>query len=500
MSPFFTSEPRVKCAQKLFSVKDVQDEIKQFNALYEVDEKKSSSNTCGDSARALNWRKYVREAVINCAGTPVELDFFEKIGGGKTELIPAKEMSFKQNCDFDYNIVAKTSQEGAGPGAPFWITLHRSVHSVNGKTSYPIKGWELFIYEDMQYLRILDKNTDVDYAHKLYVAPKNKRYTGNVRAGKKIMVSPATQVGGYTCNTDETGVHITPGFFYNMTMLRLRVQWKQAVDLMKGYRDVLQFGIMFDNDGNEINCWEYYKKIKAREQLKLAFNLQMFTGQKADNVDVLNEMSDNSYPGFDGYVTQVMNGGGNVIPYDVQYGIDPETDFGAMMLKQDSMKRNSEWTMLSALNFDMAFDKNFNKMLKDSNVSCSFETFKRTGSNMEDIKRLNIRSVMLWNMTVHRKAFSALNDTRLIGNGDFPWWAFFMPTVGPKDQYGRSVPPLEFFTNQGCALTGQHEEHQYDAREEKNGCEEIGGWMSKTIGMVAHCLRDHIIFKPRRKC
>jgi hypothetical protein len=411
-------------------------------------------------------------------------------------------MTFNQNFDFDYNIVAKTSTTAPGPGAPFWITLHRSQHSVNGKSSYPIKGWELFIYEDMQYLRILDKNTDVDFAHKLYVAPKNKRYTGRVVAGKKIMVSPATQVGGYTCNTDETGQHITPGFFYNMRMLRLRTQWKLAVDLMKGYQDELQFGVMFDNEGNEINCWEPYKKTKAREQLKLAFNLAFFTGQKADNVEVLNEMSDQTYPGFDGYITQVFNAGGNVMPYDIQTGIDAETDFGAILLKQDSLKRNSEWTLLSSLNFDMAFDKNFNKFLGGggANTSCSFETFKRVGGDQADIKRLDIRSVMMWNMTVHRKRMSALNDTRSIGNGDIPWLGIMMPTVGLRDSNGRAVPPLEFFTNQGCGATGQHEEHQYDARDEKSGCEEIGGWMTRTIGMVAHCLRDHIIFKPRRRC
>jgi hypothetical protein len=476
----------------------VQKEIAQFKLQWEVDEKKASSNSC-DPNKAANWRKYVREQVINCAGTPVELDFFEKIAGGKTEMIPAKEMYFKQNGDIDHNIVSKNNVKGAGPGAPVTFTLHRSSHASGGTAAYPVKGWEIYSYEDLQWLRIIDVKTDVPYAFEVVVAPKNKRYTINIRAGKKMLVSPATQVGGYTTNGSHVGTHDTPGYIYKMTMLRLRVQWKQAIDLMKGYKDVLQFGIMFDNEGKEVDCWEYYKKIKALEQLKYAFNLQFFTGQKLDNPDIFQEMSDDSYPGFDGYVPQVMNGGGIVYPYDQQYGIDPYADFGSIMLRQDSLKRHKEWTILRALPFQMGFDRNFSKTVKGEPGDLTYETFKRTGANLESIKRMGVKSLAMWNMTLHFKDFDALSDSRSIGNGDFPYWAFMMPSAGLRDTEGRDVPPIEYFANKGCGADGGFEEHEYDARKEKGGHEEVGGWMAKTIGMVAHCLNDHIILKPRRR-
>src|SRR4051812_37853191 len=107
MQPFFLADPRGTHTQNLWSGRDVVDEINQFKLLMEVDSKSTSANNCNDPNKAANWRKYVREAVINCAGKPVELDFFEKIAGGKTEVIPTLEMYFKQNVDYDRNIVSK---------------------------------------------------------------------------------------------------------------------------------------------------------------------------------------------------------------------------------------------------------------------------------------------------------------------------------------------------------------------------------------------------------
>jgi hypothetical protein len=501
--PFFNAAPR-RNKGNIYSVKDVQDEIAQFKLLYEVDPKLSSVNSCNNVDKATYWRKYVRDATINAMSTPVELDFFEKIAGGKTELIPAKEMTFRQSADYDRNIYSKGGATGLVAGGEATFTLLRANHSVSGLESYAAVGYELFIYEDQQWVRVMDVDRSNPYAHRIKVRPKNKLYTVNIRANRKMLVSPATQVGGFTCNNDFTGEHRTPGYMYKMTMLRLRVQWKQAIDLMKGYTDVLQFGIMFDNEGKEIDCWEYYKKIKAQENLKYAFNTAMFLGQKVDNPDIFVEAmgGDESYPGFDGYSQQVQNGGGIVYPYDPQYGIDPYADMSSILLRQDSMKRTKEFTILRSLPFQMAFDRNFAKVLKVGNGDCSYETFRHTdaGNNKENITRMGINSVNLWNLTIHFKDFDALSDSRSIGNADMPYWAYMMPTTGLRDSNGRSVPPIEFFTNKGCGATGQYEEHTYDARKERSGCEEIGGWMSKTIGMVVHGLQDHVIFKPRKRC
>lgn len=500
--PFFESAPR-RMRGNLYSVKDVQDEIAQFNLLLETGPNGSVKN-CNNVDKAVYWRKLVRDATMNAMSAPVELDFFEKIAGGKTEMIPAKEMTFRQHSDYDRNIYSKASAAGLVAGGEATFTLLRSNHSVNGLESYAAVGYELFIYEDQQWVRVMDVDRTNPYAHRIKVKPKNKKYIINIRGGRKMLVSPATQVGGFTCNNDYTGEHRTPGYLYKMTMLRLRVQWKQAIDLMKGYTDVLQFGIMFDNEGKEIDCWEYYKKIKAQENLKYAFNLAMFLGQKVDNPDIFIDAmgSDETYPGYDGYSQQVQNAGGIVYPYDPQYGIDPYSDFSSILIRQDSLKRIKEFVILRSLPFQMKFDQNFSKILKTENGAVNFETFKRTGAgkNKEDIARLGINSVALWNLTLHFKDFDALSDSRSIGNADMPYWGFMMPTTGLRDSNGRDVPPIELFTNKGCAEDGGYEEHTYDARRERSGCEEIGGWMSKAQGMVVHGLQDHVIFKPRKRC
>lgn len=502
---FFSSEPRF-CTQQFFSVNDVTTELKQFQLLYELG-KDGSVGNCGDANKAANWRKYVRQEVINCAGTPVELDFFEKIAGGKTEMIPAKTMYFKQNCDFDRNIFAKNSAVAAGPGLPVNFTLLKSKHSVNGTQSWVVKGYEIFIYEDQQWVVVTNVNKDVDFNHVITVRPKNKLYTANIRANKKMLVSPATQVGGYTCNTDFAGEWQTPGYIYKMTMLRLRVQWKQLLDLQKGYEDVLQFGILFDNEGKEIDCWEYYKKIKAQENMKYAWNLAFFMGQKLDNPDLEVEigMSDSTYPGFDGYMQSVKYGGGINYKFDQQYGIDPYADLGAILLRQDQKKKVKEFIGLRALPFQMSFDKNFTRVAGKEPGACTFDTFRRVFNGktptQAEVARLGVESIKMWNLSIHWKDFDALSDTRSIGNADMPHHAFLMPAgKGLKDSSGRTVPPMEFFTNKGCSMDGGYEEHMYDARKEKSGCEEVGGWMAKTIGMVTHCLDSHIIFSPRKRC
>jgi hypothetical protein len=500
---FFSSQPRF-CKQQFFSVNDVTKELEKFKLLYELNPATGSVNSCGDANKAANWRKYVRQEVINCAGTPVELDFFEKIAGGKTEYIPAKNMYFKQNCDFDRNIYAKSSSVAAGPGQPATFQLLKSNHSLDGTASYAVKGYELFIYEDQQWVRIMDVDDSTPYAHLVTVRPKNKNYTVNIRANKKMLVSPAEQVGGYTKNSNFAGEWQTPGYIYQMTMVRLRVQWKQLIDLMKGYEDVLQFGIMFDNEGKEIDCWEYYKKIKAQENLKYAFNLQFFMGQKVDNPDITVTMSDSTYPGFDGYMPQVKYGGGINYRYDQQYGIDPYADLGAILLRQDSKKKIKEFVGLRALPFQMSFDKNFAKVAGSDPGACTFDTFRRmfpNGATSADVARLGVKSINMWNLTIHWKDFDALSDSRSIGNADMPYHAFLMPAgKNLKDSGGRQVPPIEYFSNKGCALDGGYEEHDYDARKEKDGGEEVGGWMAKTIGMVVHCLDSHIIFSPRKRC
>lgn len=505
---FFKQSPK-HCKRNFDSVIDVQEEIKRFKLLYEIDPKTGSVNNCGDADKAANWRRYVREAVINCAGTPVELDFFEKIWGGKTESIPTTRMTFKQNCDIDRNIVAGETKSAAGPNQPLVFRLQKSSHSVNGTSSLPVKGFEIWNYQIKHWMLVQDVNRDTPYGHLITVVPKKKGVTLSVTAGKKMLVSSAKQVGGYTCNDDYVGTHSSPGFFYDLTMGRWRVQWKHSLELNKGFKDQLVFGTMFDNEGKEIDGWEYYKKIKAMEDLKYAMNLQFFLGEKVDNPDIFVENMNGSsdLPGFNGYYNQVKNAGGIRYPYDPQYGIDPYADFASILMRQDSLKRQTEFILLNSLNFKIPFDRNFSKFVKTEPGALTYDTFKRmagkSGSIDQAVKRIGVESLYLWNFTVHLKNFDALNDTRSIGNDDMPYIAFMMPSNNLKDSNGRDVPPLEFFQPTGFGATGiggQFEEHEYDARNERSGCEEVGGWMSRTIGMVTHCLQDHILLEPRKRC
>ncbi len=500
MAQFFTGAPKFGMG-KMHAVKDVIGEMLQFNAEYELGAN-GSVNNCSNIDKSM-WRKLVADSSINAGSKAVELDFMEKIAGGRTELIPAKKMTFRQASDFDRNIRAKSAAVASGPGASVWFTLAKSFHTVKGVESYVAVGWELWNHADKQWMRIMDVNRDVPYAHQVRVTPLKAAYQINIRQDAKLLVKPATQVGGYACNNDFVGVHKTLGYFYDVTMKRSRVQWKQAVDLMKGYEEVLQFGILFDSKGKQIDCWEWYKKLTAMEDLKFAQNLDLFTGQKVDNPDIFTESlgGDTSYPGYDGYMQQVANAGGIQFNFDPEIGILPE-DWEAFLLKRDAGKRVKEFIIWRSMAFQMMFDRNFSNVLKNHNGDCMFETFRRTdvGNDKQAITRLGVESIRMWGLTLHFKDFDALTDERALGNGDFPLWGFIMPSAGLVNDKGESVPPIQTFVNKGCALTGEYEEHEYDARKERNGCDEIGGYMTKTIGMAVHGLQDHGILKPRTAC
>lgn len=495
--PVFESQPH--SGRKLASVAEALDSLNAFNALYAVHQCDQNSDLCGNADDTAMWRKLVYDGVINCGGEPMELDFFEKIFGGKTEVIDAKKLYFRYNADYDMNIYAQENAVAASAGAACTFILHKSLHSGDGAYSYPVEGYSVYIYEDKQWARITAVSKTNAYAHAITVKPYKTAYKINIRKNKKIMVLPVQLVGGLSGPLPHSSWQ-TIGYTTHVKPFRVRADHETPIDLMRGYEEVLQWAVMFDENGKEVDTWETFNKTSARRDMKWAKNLLFFLGQEIDNPDLLGTGSNKvtaDYSGFDGYIPTMFFGGGQVLDIDPAVGFDFEADFEPVILRNDALKQTNEFIVLHALPFQFALNRNANKKFKESG-NTTFETFKRMGGNMEDVKKLGVKSYSYENFSLHFKLVSALSDTRGIGNHDFPHMGMFLPGNGLRDSKGREVPAMQFFMPRGIGATGMLEEHDIDERKASTRRDVLSGWLAETIMAVTHCPHQHILANPSR--
>lgn len=477
------------------SVGDAAAKLEAFNALYAVQQCDANPDLCGNPDDTAAWRKLVYDAVINCGGEPMELDFFEKIFGGKTEVIDAKKIYFRYNCDFDMNIYANEAAEATTTGGACTFTLLKALHGGGGKYSFPVEGYSLYIYEDKQWVKITGKNVDVDYGHRITVKPYSQSYKIKIRKNKKLLVNPVNLVGGLSGPSPSTSYQTT-GYTNHVQPLRIRKDWELPIDLMRGHEEVLQWAIMFDNNGNEVDCFEAFEKTSARRDMKWAKNIIFFMGQKIDNPDLLGDGGISvDYAGFDGYIPTMFYGGGQIIDYNPAEGFDLEADYEPVIIRNDALKRTNEFIVLHAKPFYMAMNRNASKKFKENAGGCTFETFKRMGSDMESIKRMGVRSYEFAMNSLHFKEVSALSDTRGIGNGIYPYTGHAIPGNGLRDSKGREVPAFQFFQPKGCGATGMLEEHDRDLRK-IDGWDKLAGYLAETLMMAVHCPHQHLLFNP----
>jgi hypothetical protein len=496
----FESKPH--SGRKLASLSEALDQLTAFNALYAVHQADANPDLCGNPDDTAMWRKLVHDGVINCGGEPMELDFFEKIFGGKTEAIDAKKLYFRYNADYDMNIFAQENAKAATVGGPCTFLLHKSLHSADGAYSYPVEGYSIYIYQDKQWARISAMDKGTAFAHTVTVKPYKKNYQINIRKDSKIMVMPVQLVGGLSSPADASSWQ-TLGYSIHVRPFRIRKDWETPIDLMRGYEEVLQWAVMFDENGKEVDTWETFNKTNARRDMKWAKNLLFFMGQEIDNPDLLGNTTGKvtiDYSGFDGYVPTMFHGGGQLIDVDPGVGFDFEANFEPVMIRNDSQKLTTEYLVMDALPFRMALNRNANKKFKESG-NTNFETFKRGGANglnQEEIKKMGVQSYTYDSFSLHFKRVSALSDTRGIGNHDFPHMGMFIPGNGLRDSKGKEVPAFQFFVPSGKnGATSMLEEVNVDERKTVR-IDKLSGYLAETIMAVTHCPHQHMLAYPSR--
>lgn len=495
---FYSNSPRF--TQGIVSVGQAMGAMKAFNALYEMGPDGSVLHAQGDNVNdnwKAGWRNAILQNVINIVGEPMELDFFEAWGGGKTPTpVDATNLYVKSNVDVDMNIMAQASVTGNTPGADAVFTVHRTLYAGNGKLSNIAKGGTILVYEDDQWLQVIDVDTSVDFAHRVTVRPRSKDYTVNIRQGKKMLFSPVNIVSGSSC-PNPSSTWLSNGYISKIQPFRIRKDYSFDIDLTKGYQDVLQFAIMFDPaTGKEIDSWELKERMAMRSEMKWMKNITFFAGQKIDNPTLLGAVIDEKYAGFDGYLPTLKYGGGVVYDYDPSLGYDLNYDFKALMLRQDANKMCREFLVMHGMPFKMNMEERLDDKIKNSAGSCTFNTFNRMGNfGQSEVSRMGIESYKYGNFSLHFKEVSALSDTRGIGNYKMPYTAMMIPGTPVKDSKGNPVPAIQTFMPHGATNSGTYEEFDRDKRR-IDGCEKLEGHATETLMLGVHAVETQILLNP----
>lgn len=498
---FFYNKPKY-CTTPLVSVGDVFQQLDAFNALYQL-KKGGGIDQCRnmDNQMKATWMAFVREGAIMCGGEPTEFDFFERTFQGARKRAEATEVYVRYNCDRDFNIFSEQAADAVGPGQPVTFTLLRSLHSGDGKLSNVAVNGSIYIYEDLQWMRVTNVDKTVDYAHVITAVPFSQYYTASVRAKKKMMFTRVRMIDGYSCPVPSSAWSAL-GYVGKFTPFRFRADWEVEVDLLRPYQEMLRFALTYDLHGQAVDGFEMMEKTNARQEFQYNKNMQFFMGQKIDNPLLVGSglaLRDNKYGGFDGYLNSVRFGGGYVQETDPTQGYDMGTDFEQLMIRQDAMKESNEFLVIAGFQFMMSMMRKNAENFKNAAGACTLETFLRRGMNLDDITKLGIQSYKYMDYSLHFKKMGALSDTRSIGNYNMPNLAMMMPGVGLKDDKGEAVSPIEFFDAGGTPETGTYDEWEIDYRK-VNGCEKIGGSITETVQMVVHCPRKHILLWPTMPC
>jgi hypothetical protein len=506
--------------RKIFSVGDAQSQFQPFSNVYrelwDFIEDGNLEALGVDASTIALWRKNVREGVINYGGKAPEIDFFRMMMGGTPKEMDATSISVMYNSALDYNIYAEndaTSTTGTVANAYFGslingnytgvyavFTIATDTYADNGTKSNINVGDSIYNYLDGQNLVVIKKVTAVDYAHQIYVAPYDGNSTINIVAKMPMQPSHIQLTSGYSdANTSQPHSEWeTLGYIKEYSPFALRTDWESPRELQKPYRDVLQFPIIFDMvTGQEISSWDFKSMADARERMIMGENVAFFTGQQITNTALTTNTYTNKYFGFEGLMTSIWYGGGNIQEYDNLVGYDLDVDFMQIVFQNDALKLSSEFLFIAGIKWNWAMQRRSQDMFKNNSGACTFQTFERMGDEKADLVRMGVDSFRWRNHTMHVKEASAWSDKRWIGNAYFPATAVVLPGEGNTDSKGNKVSPVEYYIPKNERLSSQWEETWRDEMTLSSKADKFSGTITHTICMTVNCVENMWAVMPK---
>lgn len=515
----FVNNP-INAPRQIFSVGDAQSQFQPFSDVYR--QFWDFVEDGGAEALGLNegdlatWRRNIRDGIVNVGGKPPEIDFFRLMMGGTPKPTDATSISVRYNSALDFNIYAENDAVGTygsvtnasfgemvdgtytGNYATFFLAV--DTYSDNGRKSNINLGDQLYNYLDSQMLQVIKIDASTPFAHQVWVAPFDDGYIPTIYAKQPMQPAHVNITTGYSDKTTSPphSEWETLGYTKVFNPWSLRTDWESPRDLNKPYKDVLQFAIIFDMvSGAEMSAWDFKSMADARERLVMAENLHFFTGQVMTNTSLTTNGYTNKYFGFDGLLTTIFYGGGNVQQYDNTYGYDLDVDFMQMMFSNDAQKKSMEMLFMVAKKWKYNMERRSQNMFQYNSGSLSFDTFKRMGDEMADIKRLGVDSFTWGGFSCHMREVSAFTDSRLIGNAYFPNMAIIMPGDGLTDSKGNKVSPVEYWIPTGTRLSGTWTEYWRDEMQLSNAADKFSGTITHDIMMSVNGVENMWASMPK---
>lgn len=507
--PIFSNRPR-------FSTKQLSLEgtltLPKFNAMTESSLETSSANNitdqlaaaCGDPNMGTTFRKNVAHQAIYVGGKNIELNFFREMFPGTTN---ATMMETKRFWDHyisrtDLNVFAAAPVQGTVAGDPLWFQVVKQAHGSDGTLNIAATGYSLWDKDNMIEYYITDVDYTVPYANKIQITPANAAIVASIKANVPYLIGMARRVGGESC-TEPTPQMSTIGYSREVNFLRLRRDWKVSIDLLRSYRDKIQYPVIYDLNGNPMDSWEVYEAMAAREGLQQALNIAMFIGSPTDNPSLISGLGakiDGDHRGFYGMLPTLKFGGGVVYDFPIDEGFDFESDGEPLFLWQDANKRSTRFMVKQGLGFDFTKNDRSNKLVQRTDVGKNiWEAYKRmgqlSGSYETDMIKMGISSYKYNSFELDFSTWGALSDNAMFGTDYYRNLAVMIPVDGPTEG-GRQINPMEVFQYGQNGWTGDYYETTVDMRRTQDMCENLEGYCAQSMAFTLHAPELFILLNP----
>ena len=506
--PIFSNKPRF-CTRQL-SLNEILT-LDKFNAMTESALETTSGNNitpevmaaCGDPNMGTTFIQNVVHQVIRCGGKPIDLNFFMDMFGSEEKMVSTKRFWNHYICDTTLNLMAAATVKGTGPGVPATFQVLKQNHGSSGTLNWAAKGYSLWDKDAMIEYIITDVDYTIPYANKVTVIPTDETVTVSIKANKDYLVTPARRVGGSSCK-DVTNQMSTIGFSQEVSFLRLRRDWEVEIDLLRAYRDKIQYPVIYDINGNPQDSWDVYEAMEAREGLRIALNIAAWIGTPLTNQTLITgtgAVVDPDHTGFFGMLPSIKFGGGIVYNFPQSIGFDFESDGEPLFLWQDAQKRTTKFMVKHGLGFDFSKNDRSNKLVARTQVGATvWEAYKRLGSMTgEDYKtemaKMGINAYKYNSFELDFSLWGAMSDRRYAGSEYFSNLATMIPAEGPTEG-GRQINPMEFYQYGQNGWTGDYEEFYVDNRKQTEACETIQGYCAQSLAFAMHCPDLFILLNP----
>jgi hypothetical protein len=507
--PIYSNKPR-------FSTKQLSIEgtlnLPKFNAMTESSLENSSVNNvsdqlaaaCGDPNLGTTFRRSVAHQAIYVGGKNIELNFFREMFPGTTtaQMMDTKRFWNHYISRTDLNIFAAATVTGTVAGDPLTFQALKQSHGSSGTLNIAATGYELWDKDNMIQYYITDVDYTIPYANKITIEPANKAVIAQIKVNTPYLMEMARRVGGESC-TQPTPQMSTIGYSREVNFLRLRRDWKVTIDLLRSYRDKIQYPVIYDMDGNPMDSWDVYENMVARQGLQEALNLEMFIGSPTDNpalISGLGAVIDGDHRGFYGMLPTIKFGGGVVYDFPIDEGFDFEADGEPLFLWQDANKRSTKFLVKQGLGFDFTKNDRTNKMVARVQTGATmWEAYKRlgglSGDQASDMAKLAIDSYKYRSFELDFSIWGALSDNAMLGTDYYRNLAIMIPVEGPTEG-GRQINPMEVYQYGQNGWTGDYYETTVDMRKTQDMCENLEGYCAQSLAFTMHAPELFILLNP----